>query len=131
MDEEPFEVWQSPDGGARFVFSHSSKGFTTGVLILKPDAKLPKHNRPLGFENLTQLSGKCEMTVFKEKDAEKIEKVTELNPGEVLKMGKGQWHIHANPYRETSITFFKLVGDIIEIMKVLRATNQRVELTPK
>jgi quercetin dioxygenase-like cupin family protein len=128
MNEEPFKVWQSPDGKARFVFSHSSKDFTTGVLILQPGAQLPKHNRPLGFENLTQLSGKCEMTVFDVSDNEKIGKTVDLEVGDILKMQKGQWHIHANPHNDISITFFKLVGDITEIMKMIRNTNVEIKL---
>jgi quercetin dioxygenase-like cupin family protein len=130
MPDDPFETWRTDDG-ATFVFSYSDDKLTTGALILQPGAKLPKHNRPVGYENLTQLSGRSEMTVYDMTDEEKIEKVVELQNGEVLRMQRGQWHIHANPYDEISITFFKLVGDITEIMKILRENNIKVKLVEK
>jgi quercetin dioxygenase-like cupin family protein len=131
MPEEPFEVWRTEDEGATFVFSHSDNRLTTGALILKPGAKLPKHSRPLGYENLTQLSGKSEMTIYDMSDIEKVEKTVELQTGDVLKMQKGQWHVHANTYDEISITLFKLVGDITDIMKTLRESNVNVKLIEK
>lgn len=125
--ENPFEIWQTPDGGATFYFSYSDKNLTTGVLLLQPGSSLPKHNRPGGCENLVQLSGQCEMTVFSVEDEGRIEKSVELSVDEQLRMSKGQWHIHANSSGEPSLTFFKLVGDITEIMGVLRKTNLQIE----
>ena len=61
-----FEIYETPDGLARFSFSHSDQNFTTGVLTLSPGARLPVHNRPGGFENLTQIYGKCEILLFDE-----------------------------------------------------------------
>ncbi len=119
----PFEVWKDPVTGVEFCFSHSDEFLTTGVMYLPPGAELPKHNRPKAFENLIQTSGKCKMTVFNE-DGTSFEKV--LKPGDSLRMEKGQYHIHSNPFDEKSHTLFKAEGDITEVMKVLREDFERV-----
>lgn len=113
-----FEAWEDPATGTVFYFSHSDENFTTGVMYLPPGAELPKHNRPKAFENLIQLSGTCKMTVFDLEGDSSSEKV--LQPGDTLRMEKGQYHIHANPFEEKSYTLFKAEGDITEVMKVLR-----------
>ena len=122
-----FEVWDSPDGQVRFCFSHTGSDFTTGVMILQPGAALPKHNRPLAIENLLQLQGTCQMTLVDE--AGKQERIHVLRPGDSLRMEKGQWHIHANPTAELSLTLFKAEGDITAIVAALRQTFEPVELT--
>lgn len=119
----PIEIYQAPDGQVRFYFSHSDEHFTTGVMVLQPGTALPKHNRPLAFENLTQISGACLMTLF---DANNTPKDYELTVGEGIRLQKGQWHIHANPYKETSITLFIAEGSIVEIMQALRETYQKI-----
>lgn len=118
----PFEVWRDPATKVEFYFSHSDENFTTGVMYIPPGAALPKHNRPKAFENLIQLAGKCRMTVFSGDTS--IEKV--LAPGDTLRMEKGQFHIHANPFNEKSYTLFKAEGDITEVMKVLRDNFESV-----
>ena len=107
-----FEIYETPDGLARFSFSHSDQNFTTGVLTLSPGARLPVHNRPGGFEN-------------EQNDSEPV-RTLELNVNDTLVMNRGRWHIHTNPSDEISITLFKLVGDITEIMSKLRASNKQV-----
>ncbi len=86
-------------------------------------AELPKHSRPKAFENLVQISGKCLMKIFDDADS-----VTEhtLGVGDKLRMDKGQYHIHSNPFSETSVTLFKAEGDITEVMKVLRENFTRI-----
>jgi quercetin dioxygenase-like cupin family protein len=121
-----FEIYETPDGLARFSFSHSDQNFTTGVLTLSPGARLPVHNRPGGFENLTQIYGKCEVLLFDNQNDSEPAKTVELNTNDTLVMNKGRWHIHANPTDETSITLFKLVGDITEIMANLRASSKEI-----
>ena len=98
---------------------------------MQPGTALAKHNRPLGFENLMQISGRCLTTVFNEAYPESIEKEVEMFSGDLVQMAKGQWHIHANPFEQESITFFKLVGDITEIMQKLREDNTKVKLEIK
>jgi quercetin dioxygenase-like cupin family protein len=90
---------------------------------LPPHSELPKHNRPKAFENLVQITGKCKMEVFDEEGGS-FEKV--LNPGDMLRMEKGQFHIHSNPFDKKSYTLFKAEGDITEIMKVLRENFERI-----
>ncbi len=119
-----FEIWDDPTGKVRFCFSHSDKDFTTGVMIIQPGAELPKHNRPLAYENLLQLSGKCKMSLLTE-DGEPEREVV-LGPSDTLRMNKSQWHVHANPFSEPSLTFFKAEGDITEIVKTLRETFTKV-----
>lgn len=118
-----FEVWRDPSTGVVFYFSHSDEAFTTGVMLLPAHSKLPKHNRPLACENLVQVSGKCLMTVFDEND-HGTEHVLEV--GDALRMKKGQYHIHANPYDEPSHTLFKAEGDITAIVKSVRETFEKV-----
>lgn len=120
----PFETWKDPATGVEFSFSHSDKNFTTGVMYLPPHSELPKHNRPKAFENLKQIAGKCKMTVFDLDGVGSFEKV--LSPGDELRMEKGQYHIHANPFDEKSYTLFKAEGDITEIMEVLRTNFKRI-----
>jgi len=124
MNANAIEIYESSDGKARFYFSHSDNERTTGVLVLQPQSALPKHNRPFSVENLTQISGTCLMTLFDEHD--KPTKI-ELAEGEGIKMYKGQWHIHANPYDEVSVTLFKAEGDITQIIEVLRNTNKKID----
>lgn len=126
---KPFEAWETQDGLARFTFSHSDSEFTTGVLTLQPGVSLPKHNRPHGYESLTQLAGTSTLTVYATEGD--IDRIVELEAGDVLRMDKGQWHIHGNESDEVSITFFKLVGDITDIMDVLRQGNVEIELKEK
>lgn len=118
-----FEIWQDPSTGVRFYFSHSDEIFTTGVMVIPPGAELPKHNRPKAFENLVQVSGKCLMKVFDDQD-----NVTEhvLEVGDTLRMDKGQFHIHSNPYNQLSATLFKAEGDITDIVATLRKNFNRV-----
>ena len=131
MDDSQFEVYETPDKLARFVFSYSDSQLTTGLLIMQPGAALAKHNRPLGFENLLQISGKCKTTVYNVQNERKMEKEVEMSPNDLVQMAKGQWHIHANPFDKESVTFFKLVGDITEIMQTLRESNSKIDLRIK
>ncbi len=122
-------IFETEDGSARFYFSHSSTDFTTGILVLKPGAALPKHNRPHAIENLTQVAGKCLMTLF---DEDGTSKEYALQPGEGVRMHEGQFHIHANPFEETSLTLFIAEGDIVDIVDQVRKTMKRVTTnTPK
>jgi quercetin dioxygenase-like cupin family protein len=122
-----FEIYETPDGLARFSFSHSDQNFTTGVLTLSPGASLPVHNRPGGFENLTQIYGKCEILLFDEQNDSEPVRTLELNVNDTLVINRGRWHIHSNPTDGISITLFKLVGDITDIMNTLRKTSVEVE----
>lgn len=120
----PFETWQDPATGAEFCFSHSDENFTTGVMYLPPGCELSKHNRPNAFENLKQIAGKCKMTVFDLEGDGSFDKV--LSPGDELRMEKGQYHIHANPFDEKSYTLFKAEGDITDIVKTLKESFTRI-----
>ncbi len=119
----PFEVWEDPATGVRFYFSHSDTNFTTGVMMIPAGKELAKHNRPLAVENLVQVSGKCLMKVFDENDSS-TDHILEV--GSVLSMPKGQYHIHSNPYQETSYTLFKAVGDITAIVENVRQNFKKV-----
>lgn len=118
-----FETWKDPVTGAEFCFSYSDEDFTTGVMYLPPGCELPKHNRPKAFENLKQISGKCKMTVF-DNEGGSFDKI--LSPGDTLRMEKGQYHIHANPFDEKSHTLFKAEGDITDIVKALKENFQQI-----
>ncbi|HSX35128.1 MAG TPA: hypothetical protein VLF62_05810 [Candidatus Saccharimonadales bacterium] len=120
-----FEIWEEPSQEVRFCFSHVSKDFSTGVLLMKSDTELPKHNRPLAEENLLQIEGRCQVTLLGEKG--EVEATYDLTPGTSLRMKKGQWHVHANPFPEPSTTQFKAEGDITEIVQTMRDNYTNVE----
>lgn len=124
----PFEMLEGEEGKVQFCFSHSDKQFTTGVMVLRPNAELPKHNRPLAIENLLQVSGVCQVTLYSEKG--EIEASYELRPGTSLRMKKGQWHVHANPFEEESVTLFKAEGDITQVVQTLRHKFEAVTIEP-
>ncbi|MCL2451367.1 cupin domain-containing protein [Candidatus Saccharibacteria bacterium] len=123
MKSNSFEVYRDPKLGAIFYFSQCDENLTTGVLFLPPHTELTKHNRPLAFENLIQISGKCVMKVFDDND-----RVTEypLSVGDTLRMDRGQWHIHANPHDEASLTIFKIEGDITAIVQAIRESCEKL-----
>lgn len=123
MKDNAIAIYETIDAKARFYFSHSDSSFTTGVLVLEPGAALQKHNRPHAVENLTQITGKCFMTLF---DTNDVATEIELTAGEGMRMDKGQWHIHANPYQEVSVTLFKAEGDILEIMQTLKSNTKKI-----
>jgi quercetin dioxygenase-like cupin family protein len=120
-----FELWEDQDTGARFCFAHAGTDFTTGVLVMKADTELGKHNRPLAEENLLQIEGHAQVTLLAEDGA--VEATYDLTPGTALHMKKGQWHIHANPFGEPSVTQFKAEGDITEIVQTMRHKYTKVE----
>lgn len=123
------EIYENNDGNVRIYIAYSSNKFSTGLLILKPGAFLPKHNRPKAIENLTQIYGSCLMKIFDKVDHSKNYR---LNPGEGVRMYKGQYHIHSNPYSEDSITLWTAEGDIIEILNEIRRTHKKITTnTPK
>jgi quercetin dioxygenase-like cupin family protein len=119
----PIEAYESKDRGVKFYFTHSDDKFTTGVMVIRPQYELPKHNRPLAVENLVQISGTCLMKLFTE-----LDEVTEhiLAPGTYLQIKQGQYHIHANPYDVESVTLFKAEGDITAVMEVLRKEFSKI-----
>ncbi|HKU18964.1 MAG TPA: hypothetical protein VJP80_06895 [Candidatus Saccharimonadales bacterium] len=126
--EQAFEVWEDPATEARFCFAHVGKDFATGVLVLKSDTELAKHNRPLAYENLLQISGVSLVTLLD--DDGNVQATHELRPGTSLRMQKGQWHIHANPFDEESITQFKAEGDITEVVATMRHKFTKITLSP-
>ena len=117
------EIYQTDDSLVTFHISYSSKNFSTGILLLKPGVILPKHNRPNAVENLTQIAGKCLMKLFDENN-KPID--YEVDPGEGIRMPKGQYHIHSNPYHENSITLWMAEGDITGIIENIRNMNKKI-----
>jgi quercetin dioxygenase-like cupin family protein len=120
-----FEIWEDPATEARFCFAHTGTDFTTGVLLMKSDTELIKHNRPHAEENLLQIEGRCQVTLLNEDGT--VGATYELTPGTSIHMKKGQWHIHANPFPEPSVTQFKAEGDISEVVDTMRHKFTKVE----
>jgi quercetin dioxygenase-like cupin family protein len=120
-----FHMLEDPKGQARFCFAHVGTDFSTGVLVLKPDTELPKHNRPQAEENLLQIVGRSQVSLLSESG--EIEATYELTPGTSVHMKKGQWHIHANPFGEPSVTQFYADGDITGIVEDMRQTYAAIE----
>lgn len=124
MNTEPYEIWEDPNTKVKFYFSHISSEVTTGIMVIPPGKELPKHNRPLAVENAVQVAGMCVIKTFDDEE-QATEHVLEV--GSVLTMAKGQYHIHANPYEETSYTLFKAVGDITAIVETMRQSFTKLE----
>jgi quercetin dioxygenase-like cupin family protein len=99
------EAWEDPQTNVRFYITHSDEHFTTGVTVMPPHTELPQHNRPLAVENLAQVAGSCLIKLVGE-DGVLTEHV--LETGDNLSIPQGQFHIHANPHDEPSVTLFKL-----------------------
>ena len=123
MKNSAYEIYEDLATGTIFYFSHSDENFTTGVMAIPPKIELPKHNRPNAFENALQISGRSIIQVFDDDGA-----ITEheLSAGDTLRMDKGQFHIHANPFDEVSYSLFKAEGDISESMKFIRENYKQI-----
>lgn len=119
------EAYEDKEGIVKFFFTHSDENFTTGVMIVKPNSEPSKHNRPLAVENLIQIYGKCLMKLFSDENTfeEKL-----MTPGTYIQIPQAQFHIHANPYNEESITLFRAQGDITKIMEVIRNNYNKINL---
>ncbi len=124
MVEDAFEIWEDPSGHARFYFSHSDREFTTGTIVLKPDAELPPHSRALAYDNLMQVAGVCQLSLTNV--GGEVETTYDLRPGVAIRLPKGQWHIHANPFEEESVTLFRADGDITEAVEAIRHKYTRI-----
>ena len=106
-----FEIYEHPDGIARFYIEYSDKKFSTGLLVLNPGIELPKHNRPF-LEILEQKYGYCVIKLF---NGDKIEEKP-LKEGDSLEIPIDQYHIHSNPSYHISITRWRAEGNITEII---------------
>lgn len=92
----------------------SNKKQSVGYLELEPRQSLTLHNRP-AVEKLTQVTRKCDMVVYRNGG-----KIVTLEEGDTLSMPPGTYHIHANPYEESSLTYWDFNGDITEIIEEIR-----------
>ncbi|KKP67516.1 MAG: hypothetical protein UR68_C0001G0098 [Candidatus Roizmanbacteria bacterium GW2011_GWA2_35_19] len=109
------EVVEIPQG--KFYLGKSNKTFSQGYLELKPFSSLLIHNRPRGFENLTQVKNSCVMIVFDKPEGS----THKLNEKDKLRIvPEGTWHIHSNPSDKLSITYWYFEGDIRYIVDDIR-----------
>lgn len=100
-----------------FCLGESTQEKNVGYLELKPHTSLTIHNRPGGIENLTQVKGSCVMIIF-DKAAERnhfFDKNDKLNI-----TPEGMWHIHSNPFDNTSLTYWHFEGDIRHIINAIK-----------
>ena len=101
--------------GAIYLGS-SDKKKSVGYLELNPFTSLSLHNRP-AIENLIQIKGRCNMVVYKKEKGETFL----LKSGEKLTISEPYiWHIHVNPYKEVSLTYWDFDGDIRETIEAIR-----------
>jgi len=119
------EAYEDKEGIVKFFFTHSDENFTTGIMIIKPNSELLKHNRPLAVENLIQIHGKCLIKLFSDENnfEEKL-----MFSGQSIQIPQAQFHIHANPYDEESVTLFLAQGDITKVMNVIRNDYNKINL---
>ncbi len=113
-----FEKYNLSQGSIMIAFS--DKKLSVGTLELNPKQELQKHNRP-ALESLFQLKGKCVMKLFEDGGA--IKEIV-LDKGSSIDIPPNKFHIHSNPFADTSITFWKATGNITEIINKIRADNK-------
>lgn len=113
-----FEKYNLEQGN--IIIAFSDENLSVGTLELNSNKELAKHNRPV-LESLFQLEGKCVIKLFEE--GGEVKEV-ELNKGELIDIPPHKFHIHANPFDDVSITFWKASGDIIEIIDKIRENNK-------
>jgi len=103
-----------------FYLGESTEKKSVGYLELKPNTSLTLHNRLGGIENLTQVEGKCVMVVFATEKGENHL----LEPTNKLSIKpEGVYHIHTNPYKEPSLTYWDFDGDIRHVIEDIRNNN--------
>ncbi len=94
----------------------SDENQSVGYLELKPHTSLNLHNRP-AVEKLTQVKNRSQLINYQQEQGE----IITLKPGESYVIEPaGTWHIHANPYDTTSLTYWDFDGDIVEIIEAIR-----------
>lgn len=108
-----FELYKIPQGKMTIVFSN--KEVSVGTLELDPGQELSRHNRPVP-ESLFQLRGKSVIRF----DLQEIR----LEEGDSVDIEPERFHIHSNPFDETSVTLWKFEGDITEIINKIRESNR-------
>ncbi|MCD6229948.1 MAG: hypothetical protein J7K00_04035 [Candidatus Diapherotrites archaeon] len=113
-----FEKYNIAQGSIMIAFSDEK--LSVGTLELDPKQELSKHNRPVP-KSLFQLTGKCVMKLFEENEA--VKEVV-LNEGESIDIPPHKFHIHANPFDEVSVTFWKASGDITGIINSIRENSR-------
>lgn len=100
-----------------FYLGESTEEKSVGYLELKPRTSLGIHNRTGGIENLTQVEGSCVMVVFDKPDATNHK----LDKGDKLRVEPEEvWHIHSNPFENTSLTYWHFEGDIRKIIESIK-----------
>ncbi|MBN2100654.1 cupin domain-containing protein [Candidatus Dojkabacteria bacterium] len=107
------ETFKIPQG--EITVLHSDQESSIGLLYLAPGESLDKHNRTVE-EELFQIQGQSVYTVF---DGDNTKKII-LNKGESLILPSGQFHVHGNESREESITFWRFVGDVTDVIQAIR-----------
>jgi oxalate decarboxylase/phosphoglucose isomerase-like protein (cupin superfamily) len=116
VDKSKFERVAIPQG--TYYLGPSDEKKSVGFVELKPHSSQEVHSRPAAIEELTQVEGRCSMIVFTPSGA----KVFELKPGDRLTIDpRGSWHIHANPFGETSLTYWEATGDIRDVVEEIRS----------
>ncbi len=113
-----FEKYNLAQGNIMIAFS--DKTLSVGTLEINPKQELAKHNRPV-LESLFQIRGRCMIKLFEEDGT--VKEVV-LNEGDSIDIPQLKFHIHANPFNEPSITFWKASGDITEIINKIRENNK-------
>ncbi len=119
QDIKTCEIVEIPQG--KFYLGESNEKHSEGYLELKPFSSLIIHNRPKGFENLTQIKNSCVMVVFNKPEGTSYK----LDKNDKLRIEpEGVWHIHANPFDKPSLTYWYFEGDIRNIIEDIRKNKK-------
>lgn len=94
-----------------------------GYLELKPHSSLTLHKRG-AIENLTQVKNSCVIVMFDSPEGT----THRLDKGDILRIEpEGTWHIHANPFGKTSLTYWYFEGDVREIIEAIKKKQSVVD----
>lgn len=100
-----------------FYLWESTEEKSVWYLELKPHTSLAIHNRIGGIENLTQVDGDCVMIIFDSPSGTNHK----LSQGDKLPIKpEGVWHIHSNPFDDTSLTYWHFEWDIRHVVEAIR-----------
>jgi len=113
-----FEKYNLTQGN--IIIAFSDKNLSVWTLEITKKQELTKHNRPV-LEALFQLEGKCVIKLFEEDGS--IKEIV-LNKWETIDIPPLKFHIHSNPFDEVSITFWKAIWDITEIIDKIRNNHK-------
>lgn len=123
----PLEIWEDPDANLRYYLVAITDSFISGALTLKPNAELPHHDVSGQTEDLVQLAGQTNLTLFS--DDGSVQTIYNFGPGNNLHISKAQRYTITNVGQEESVIVFRLAGDPREWLQAIRHSYVAIDPT--